>query len=548
MLTGRYASHIGVYDNAAEFRADDADRRARAAGGRLPHRRGREDALHRPRSAPRLRGAPDDRHLSRRRRLDAGLEPPARGSAALVSHDGERPEPGLRGQHADRLRPGGRIRGRAQALRDRPPPGRPAVFLFASFTNPHDPWEIPHRFWDRYRRDEIDDPAVAALPLDEVDPHSRRLRAMCRVDEAELTAEQIRRARHGYFAAISYLDERIGEVLGALRDSGLEDRTTVLFCADHGEMLGERGLWYKMRFLEQSARVPLIVRGAGGGSGGGGTGGSAAAPGGGAGVPAGLRAHGAGTGGTAVDAIAGAGDGVSLPVRCSAGSAPEHLSCPSTTARACRPRRRWSAPARQDDRVAAGPRPALRPRRRSAGAPRRSGARRSRWRGAARGARAPLDLADIDRRVRVSQRERHLVSRALRQGPTPWDHEPPYDAAGKYIRNREDMYGCSAGRGWTVARPNDHPFWRVWRERGCGETRLIGCGAFLDDAGVAAHGQVGARRLGPDSRCAGRLDCGGQRRRRDVEPDRHARRRRGGCGHVRSWGDRLHHRYVHGPV
>src|ERR1700749_1382081 len=142
-------------------------------------------------------------------------------------------------------------------------------FLFVSFTNPHDPWEIPRRFWDLYRRDDSDDPAVPALPLEEADPHSRRLRAMCQVDAAGLTAEQIRRARHGYYAAISYLDERIGQVLGPLRESGLDERTTVLFCADHGEMLGARGLWNKMSFLEQSARVPLIVRtpdGSGGGA------------------------------------------------------------------------------------------------------------------------------------------------------------------------------------------------------------------------------------------------------------------------------------------
>ena len=98
------------------------------------------------------------------------------------------------------------------------------------------------------------------IPFDEADPHSRRLRGMCRIDAADLTDEQIRRARHAYFAAISYVDDRIGQVLGALREAGFEDDTIVVFTADHGEMLGERGLWYKMAFFEDSARVPLVVR------------------------------------------------------------------------------------------------------------------------------------------------------------------------------------------------------------------------------------------------------------------------------------------------
>jgi choline-sulfatase len=138
--------------------------------------------------------------------------------------------------------------------------------LVVSFTNPHDPWELRPRYWDLYDRAAIDLPAVPRIPLDEADPHSRRLREMCGIDEVELTEAQLRAARHGYYAAISYLDERVGEVLGALRDAGLDDDTIVAFTADHGEMLGERGLWYKMSFFEHSARVPLFVRAPGGNS------------------------------------------------------------------------------------------------------------------------------------------------------------------------------------------------------------------------------------------------------------------------------------------
>jgi choline-sulfatase len=132
-------------------------------------------------------------------------------------------------------------------------------FLLVSFSHPHDPWEVRPRDWERYDRVAIDAPAVPPIPAAEADPHSLRLRQMIGIDEAALSDEQVRAARHGYYAAISYVDERIGEVLSALRDAGLEDETTVLLTADHGEMLGERGLWYKMNFFEPSARVPLIV-------------------------------------------------------------------------------------------------------------------------------------------------------------------------------------------------------------------------------------------------------------------------------------------------
>jgi choline-sulfatase len=142
-------------------------------------------------------------------------------------------------------------------------PDRRPFLLVASFTNPHDPWEVRRRHWDAYRDEEIDLPAVAPIPRAEADPHSVRLRDMSGIDERPLTDAQVLRARHGYYAAITYMDELVGEVLGALAATGLEEETIVVFTADHGEMAGERGLWFKMSFLDGSARIPFLWRGPG---------------------------------------------------------------------------------------------------------------------------------------------------------------------------------------------------------------------------------------------------------------------------------------------
>jgi choline-sulfatase len=150
-----------------------------------------------------------------------------------------------------------KIRDLSLGPRERP------FFLAVSFTNPHDPWEMRQRYWDLYEESAIGLPTVDVLPRAEADAHSLRLRDMIGLDRRPLSEQEVRRARHGYYAAVSYLDERVGEVLDALGATGLDRDTLVVFTADHGELLGERGLWYKMSFLEGSARVPLIVRGPG---------------------------------------------------------------------------------------------------------------------------------------------------------------------------------------------------------------------------------------------------------------------------------------------
>ncbi|HEY3720469.1 MAG TPA: choline-sulfatase [Roseiarcus sp.] len=133
------------------------------------------------------------------------------------------------------------------------------LLLVASLSHPHDPFAISERYWNLYRDDEIDMPDPA-IPPRLLDPHSRRLRHAYAMDSEPVAMEQIRAARRAYYGAISYVDDNLGRLTRALRDCRLADDTIVVFLGDHGEMLGERGLWYKMSFFEGSARVPLIVR------------------------------------------------------------------------------------------------------------------------------------------------------------------------------------------------------------------------------------------------------------------------------------------------
>jgi choline-sulfatase len=136
--------------------------------------------------------------------------------------------------------------------------GRPFC-LVASFTHPHDPYVTRQRFWDRYADVEIPMPRVTADDAGPDDPHTARLRAVSNQAAAMVTDEQVRRARRAYYGNISYVDEWTERLVSSLGTLGLADDTVVVLLADHGDLLGERGLWYKMSFFEGSARVPLVV-------------------------------------------------------------------------------------------------------------------------------------------------------------------------------------------------------------------------------------------------------------------------------------------------
>lgn len=128
--------------------------------------------------------------------------------------------------------------------------------LTVSFTHPHDPFVARRKYWELYDGAPELEPATP-VAYDDMDPHSKRLMDACDWRGMEITEGHIRRAKQAYFANISYIDDKIGEILAVL-EATLQE-ANIVFLSDHGEMLGEHGLWFKMNFFEGSARVPMMI-------------------------------------------------------------------------------------------------------------------------------------------------------------------------------------------------------------------------------------------------------------------------------------------------
>jgi choline-sulfatase len=129
--------------------------------------------------------------------------------------------------------------------------------LTVSFTHPHDPYVARRRYWDLYEDCAHLQPQIPAFAYEDHDAHSKRIFDANDWRSYDITDDHIARARRGYFANISYLDDKIGELLQILDDTRQE--AVIVFVSDHGDMLGERGLWFKMSMFDGSSRVPLMI-------------------------------------------------------------------------------------------------------------------------------------------------------------------------------------------------------------------------------------------------------------------------------------------------
>lgn len=128
--------------------------------------------------------------------------------------------------------------------------------LSVGFMLPHQPFVARQVDYEIYQ-DKMTMPECPEPFSEELHPYFRWWRERCGI--MEVSEEEILRARTAYWALVTRMDMMIGEILSALKENGLDQNTLILYSSDHGEQLGEHGLWWKQTFYDGSAKIPAIL-------------------------------------------------------------------------------------------------------------------------------------------------------------------------------------------------------------------------------------------------------------------------------------------------
>jgi choline-sulfatase len=132
--------------------------------------------------------------------------------------------------------------------------------LFVSFVCPHFPLIAPEEFYDLYDPDKVPLPKGFGTEKEIRHPALKAFRSY--MDYNQYFDEQkTRLAVTNYLGMVSFVDDLIGKVLKELKDSGLDESTRIIYSSDHGDNLGTNGFWGKSTFNEESAGIPLIMKG-----------------------------------------------------------------------------------------------------------------------------------------------------------------------------------------------------------------------------------------------------------------------------------------------
>lgn len=145
--------------------------------------------------------------------------------------------------------------------------GEGPFFLEVGLTGPHEPWDPLQRHLDLYDGREVPPRVMRPGELDEKPPQHlarQRFHATTQhesvIDIASANDEDIARMRRHYYAKITTVDEQIGRVMDALEQRGYLENSLVIFCSDHGELLGDRNLAYKWLMYDPIVHIPLVIR------------------------------------------------------------------------------------------------------------------------------------------------------------------------------------------------------------------------------------------------------------------------------------------------
>lgn len=134
-------------------------------------------------------------------------------------------------------------------------PTRPGLW-YLSFTHPHPPLVPLQHYWDRYQSVDVGSQEFGTWAGDEQLPWLlRSIRRKWPIQRVEEYATALR----AFYALCTHIDHQIRYVLGTLREEGILNETVILFTADHGDMLGQHGLWAKRLYYEGSANVPMLL-------------------------------------------------------------------------------------------------------------------------------------------------------------------------------------------------------------------------------------------------------------------------------------------------
>ena len=139
-----------------------------------------------------------------------------------------------------------------QNNRDKP------FFCWSSWIAPHPPWNPPEPFASMYRNGDMPLPVHWNRAASTLPPSRRGMLNFA--DMGDAPPERLQRVKALYSGSISLIDKGVGRILRAMDELGLMENTLVMFTSDHGEMLGDHGLWQKSMPWEAASRAPLLAR------------------------------------------------------------------------------------------------------------------------------------------------------------------------------------------------------------------------------------------------------------------------------------------------